>query len=151
MVFGHALIILPGLIRLRVRYAGTMYVPLFLLHAAVALRVGAGVAEWGAGRASSGALVLLALAGFAVTLAVSSRHSSFSGRSRGERPMRSARAKQAHGAEQNAQTTEVTARIEALLEREAQAPEGLVAGKANKVIANDLGASARTVEIAAPT
>ncbi|WP_200828025.1 hypothetical protein [Bosea lathyri] len=75
MVFGHALVILPGLIRLRVRYAATLYVPLFLLHGAVALRVGAGVAEWGTGRASSGALVLLALACFAIALTVSSRRS----------------------------------------------------------------------------
>lgn len=72
VVFGQALIILPELICLRVRYAATLYGPLFLLQGAVALRVGAGVAEWGTGRASSGALVFLAIACFALALAVSS-------------------------------------------------------------------------------
>ncbi len=61
--------------------------------------------------------------------------------------IRSALAKQAHSAEQNAQTSEIKARIEALSEREAQVLVGLFAGKANKVIANDLGISPRTVEI----
>jgi hypothetical protein len=75
MVFGHALIILPGLIRRRLRYAGILYIPLFLLHGGIALRVGAGVAEWATGRASSGALVFLALVCFAILLAVSSRRS----------------------------------------------------------------------------
>ncbi|SEG50388.1 response regulator FixJ [Bosea lathyri] len=61
--------------------------------------------------------------------------------------IRSALAKQVHSAEQNAQRSEIKARIEALSEREAQVLEGLVAGKANKVIADDLGISPRTVEI----
>lgn len=61
--------------------------------------------------------------------------------------IRSALAKQAQSAEQNAQTSEIKARIEALSEREAQVLEGLVAGKANKVIANDLAISPRTAEI----
>jgi two-component system response regulator FixJ len=61
--------------------------------------------------------------------------------------IRSALSKQAHSAAQNAHTAEVRARIEALSEREAQVLEGLVSGKANKVIANDLGISPRTVEI----
>ncbi|MEZ0170119.1 response regulator FixJ [Microvirga sp. TS319] len=52
--------------------------------------------------------------------------------------------KQAH---QDAQTAEVRTRVEALSERESQVLEGLVAGKANKVIAYDLGISPRTVEI----
>ena len=47
----------------------------------------------------------------------------------------------------NAQAAEVRTRIRALSEREAQVLEGLVAGKANKVIAYDLGISPRTVEI----
>ncbi|WP_414473722.1 response regulator FixJ [Microvirga sp. M2] len=52
--------------------------------------------------------------------------------------------KQAH---QDAQAVEVRTRVEALSERESQVLEGLVAGKANKVIAYDLGISPRTVEI----
>jgi hypothetical protein len=75
MVFGHALIILPAIARLRVRYGGILYAPLFLLHGAVALRVASGLAEWGAGRAASGVLTGAALASFALALVVVSRRS----------------------------------------------------------------------------
>jgi two-component system response regulator FixJ len=61
--------------------------------------------------------------------------------------IRLALSRQAYNIEQSAQTCELRARIEALSEREAQVLEGLVAGKANKVIAYDLGISPRTVEI----
>src|SRR5918912_91059 len=50
-------------------------------------------------------------------------------------------------AERDAQVSEVQARLQGLSERERQVLEGLVAGKANKVIAYDLGISPRTVEI----
>jgi two-component system response regulator FixJ len=49
--------------------------------------------------------------------------------------------------ERDGQMTEAQARLEGLSERERQVLEGLVAGKANKVIAYDLGISPRTVEI----
>jgi len=52
------------------------------------------------------------------------------------------RAAQRHG-----QSAEIQARLDSLSERERQVLEGLVAGKANKVIAYDLGISPRTVEI----
>jgi two-component system response regulator FixJ len=52
------------------------------------------------------------------------------------------RAAQRHG-----QSAEIQARLDSLSERECQVLEGLVAGKANKVIAYDLGISPRTVEI----
>jgi hypothetical protein len=68
MVFGHALIILPAVARIRLRYAPVLYAPLLLLHASVALRVGAGLSDWEAGRMASGALALLALVGFAASL-----------------------------------------------------------------------------------
>jgi two-component system response regulator FixJ len=48
---------------------------------------------------------------------------------------------------QDAQVAQVQSRFEALSERERQVLDGLVAGKANKVIAYDLGISPRTVEI----
>lgn len=47
----------------------------------------------------------------------------------------------------DAQVSEVQARVEGLSERERQVLDGLVAGKANKVIAYDLDISPRTVEI----
>jgi two-component system response regulator FixJ len=61
--------------------------------------------------------------------------------------VRSALARQAQSLQQNVQLAEIKARLESLSAREAQVLQGLVAGKANKVIAHDLGISARTVEI----
>jgi len=50
-------------------------------------------------------------------------------------------------AQRNAEVTEIRDKLNALSNRERQVLEGLVAGKANKVIAFDLGISPRTVEI----
>jgi two-component system response regulator FixJ len=61
--------------------------------------------------------------------------------------VRSALKLQEQDAQRDAQVTEVQARLQALSERERQVLDGLVAGKANKVIAYDLGISPRTVEI----
>lgn len=61
--------------------------------------------------------------------------------------VRAALKRQEQHAHHDAQTAEVRARVQALSEREKQVLEGLVAGKANKVIAYDLGISPRTVEI----
>lgn len=61
--------------------------------------------------------------------------------------VRSALQRQEQSARRDAQTTEANARLQSLSERERQVLDGLVAGKANKVIAYDLGISPRTVEI----
>ncbi len=61
--------------------------------------------------------------------------------------VRAALERQEQDARRTAQRAEVTARPESLSERERQVLDGLVAGKANKVIAHDLGISPRTVEI----
>ena len=61
--------------------------------------------------------------------------------------VRSALRLQEQHAQRDAQVNEVQARLQGLSERERQVLEGLVAGKANKVIAYDLGISPRTVEI----
>jgi two-component system response regulator FixJ len=61
--------------------------------------------------------------------------------------VRSALDQQEQNAQQTSQATEVQARLQSLSERERQVLDGLVAGKANKVIAYDLGISPRTVEI----
>lgn len=76
MVFGHTLIIFPAVIRVRVHYTRLLYAPLLLLHGAVALRVGSGLAEWESGRAVSGALSALVLMGFAIALAISPKRRS---------------------------------------------------------------------------
>ena len=61
--------------------------------------------------------------------------------------VRAALDRQERSARQDAQAVEVQARVQSLSERERQVLDGLVAGKANKVIAYDLGISPRTVEI----
>jgi len=61
--------------------------------------------------------------------------------------VRSALRKGADTARHKAEVSEINERLAALSNRERQVLEGLVAGKANKVIAFDLGISARTVEI----
>lgn len=61
--------------------------------------------------------------------------------------VRSALARDERQACQGAHMAEVQGRLESLSERESQVLEGLLVGKANKVIAHDLGISPRTVEI----
>ena len=61
--------------------------------------------------------------------------------------IRTSLARRAGDRERNAQVAEVRGRMKLLSERERQVMDGLVAGKPNKIIAYDLGISARTVEI----
>ncbi|MEE1613298.1 response regulator FixJ [Microvirga sp. CF3016] len=61
--------------------------------------------------------------------------------------VRSALARQERNSHHGSQIAEVQCRFDALSDRERQVLEGLVAGKANKMIAYDLGISPRTVEI----
>ncbi|WP_210208472.1 hypothetical protein [Rhodoplanes roseus] len=64
MVFGHALIILPAVARVRIAYRPLLYGPLAVLHASVLLRIGGDVCGHDAARAWSGPLTLVALLGF---------------------------------------------------------------------------------------
>jgi two-component system response regulator FixJ len=61
--------------------------------------------------------------------------------------VRSALNKEADAAKHKAEVADIDDKLAALSNRERQVLEGLVAGKANKVIAFDLGISPRTVEI----
>jgi hypothetical protein len=70
MIFGHAPIILPAVTGIRVRYTRYLYLPLGLLHVAVALRVAGDVFEWLDLRAASGILTVLALALYAMTAVI---------------------------------------------------------------------------------
>ncbi|NVO16171.1 MAG: hypothetical protein HXX10_19225 [Rhodoplanes sp.] len=69
MVFGHALIILPAVARLRIAYRPALYVPLAVLHLSVLLRIGCDVLANDLGRAWSGPLTGVALAGFVALIA----------------------------------------------------------------------------------
>jgi len=64
MVFGHAPIIFPAVLRVAVPYHPYFYVPLALLHASLVVRLAGDIAlslEW---RAWGGALNAIALAAF---------------------------------------------------------------------------------------
>jgi two-component system response regulator FixJ len=61
--------------------------------------------------------------------------------------IKTALARRAGDRERNARAAEVRERLKLLSERERQVMDGLIAGKPNKIIAHDLGISARTVEI----
>lgn len=68
MVFGHAAIIFPAVLRVAVPYHPSFYVPLALLHASVAIRLvgdAAGAFDW---RSAGGLLNALALAVFIATM-----------------------------------------------------------------------------------
>lgn len=61
--------------------------------------------------------------------------------------IKTALARRAGDRQRTARVAEVRDRLKLLSERERQVMDGLIAGKPNKIIAHDLGISARTVEI----
>jgi two-component system response regulator FixJ len=61
--------------------------------------------------------------------------------------IKTALARRAGDRERRTRNAEVRERMKLLSERERQVLDGLIAGKPNKIIAHDLGISARTVEI----
>lgn len=75
-VFGHALLILPAVTGVRLRYRPVLYGPLAILHGAVAMRVAGGALEWDLLRLWSGPAVVLALASFAACLAAGGRRAA---------------------------------------------------------------------------
>nr|WP_055501471.1 hypothetical protein [Nonomuraea pusilla] len=75
MVFGHAPVILPAVLRVRLPYRPVLYAPLAALHAGLALRVAGDLTGGEAVRAAGGwigAAAVLAFAGCAAYLALSS-------------------------------------------------------------------------------
>jgi hypothetical protein len=68
MIFGHAPIILPAVVGLRVQYNAAAYVPLALLHFSVLLRITADLFDWIEVRTISGPSTIIALACYAVIL-----------------------------------------------------------------------------------
>ncbi|MGV9776986.1 hypothetical protein [Streptosporangium sp. NPDC003464] len=79
MVFGHAPIILPAVLRMSLPYRPMLYVPLALLHTAVAVRFAGDLAAADAVRTAGGLLAeiaLLVFAGCAATLVRLARRAS---------------------------------------------------------------------------
>jgi hypothetical protein len=70
MVFGHAPVIVPAVLRVALPYSRWMYLPLALLHASLALRVAGGLAGEPAWRAAGSAGNALAIAAFIATAAL---------------------------------------------------------------------------------
>lgn len=87
MVFGHALIILPAVAGVKLRYHRALYGPLALLHLSVMARVAGGALEITTLRALSGVGTALAIGLFAATLAWSAMRAAPSPRG----PVRPAR------------------------------------------------------------
>jgi len=69
MVFGHAPVILPAILRVAIPYAAVLYVPLALLHGSLVLRVAGDLAGHPALRAVGAAGNAVAIAVFIVTAA----------------------------------------------------------------------------------
>ena len=67
MVMGHAPVILPAVARVKLRFGWPFYLPLALLHATLALRLGGGIVD-PAWRAAGAAGNVLALVAFAATV-----------------------------------------------------------------------------------
>ena len=67
MVFGHAPVILPAVLRVRMRYHPVFYLPLVILHGTLLVRVAADVAGLPGLRAGAAAGNALALLAFVLT------------------------------------------------------------------------------------
>ncbi|MFD1936648.1 hypothetical protein ACFSKW_34770 [Nonomuraea mangrovi] len=77
MVFGHAPVILPAVLRIRLPYHPVLYAPVALLHASVAVRVGGDLAAAGRMRTVGGLLAEVALLMFAgCAAAMALRHTT---------------------------------------------------------------------------
>ncbi len=64
MIFGHAPIIFPAVLGLKIAYRKTMYVPLVLLHLSLALRVAGDLLSNAAARRWGGLLAMLVILGY---------------------------------------------------------------------------------------
>jgi hypothetical protein len=73
MIFGHAPIILPAVIGLRVRFNAASYGPLALLHLSVLLRIAGDIGELPNMRETSAVLTIFALVSYAALILASSR------------------------------------------------------------------------------
>lgn len=90
MVFGHALIILPAVTRLKISYSPVLYVPLLILHGSLAMRIVGDLGEWDGLRQWSGVATVAAIAAFAAALiwgATAARRKSAAEQPLGRKPL----------------------------------------------------------------
>jgi hypothetical protein len=71
MIFGHAPIIFPAVVRVKIPYHPVFYLPLLVLHASLALRIFGGLGDAFALRSEGGLLNAIALLLFIVTMIAS--------------------------------------------------------------------------------
>ena len=71
MIFGHAPIIFPAVVRVRIPYHPAFYLPLVLLHVSLALRIFGGLGEQFRLRSEGGLINAIALLAFIVTMLAS--------------------------------------------------------------------------------
>jgi hypothetical protein len=71
MIFGHAPLIFPSVLKIPLQYQSFYYVPLVLLHASVALRIAADLFEWTQGRQWGGLFNAVAIVLFFASNAAS--------------------------------------------------------------------------------
>ena len=69
MIFGHAPIILPAVLRIALPYRPSFYAHLILLHASLVLRIASDLAAWPPGRMWGGLLNVVAVLLFIVSTA----------------------------------------------------------------------------------
>lgn len=74
MIFAHAPIIFPAVLRISIPYHRIFYVPLVLLHVSLALRVASDLTYWGSGRMWGGALNAAAITSFLAAILLSAAH-----------------------------------------------------------------------------
>ncbi len=77
MIFGHAPIIFPAILRVKMLFSKRFYIHLYLLHASLALRVLADLVEWIPGRQWGGILSAIAIVLFFLNTVTSIRKLTF--------------------------------------------------------------------------
>jgi hypothetical protein len=73
MIFGHAPIIIPAVLGLRVQYSAALYAPLAILHLSLLLRLTGDLFSWIEIRTISGPVTIIALIGYVAILLTVSR------------------------------------------------------------------------------
>lgn len=73
MIFGHAPIILPAVLGLRIQYSAALYAPLVILHLSLVFRIAGDLFNWINIRTISGPATIIALIGYVAILLIASQ------------------------------------------------------------------------------